>query len=235
MKRLSRKPSNLSEFLHKRLNSYALAASAAGVGILVLAPTAEAEIVYTHANVVIGHGGLHLYKLDLNHDGTIDFRIHSSIKSSATTHRSFYRVNLFANPSGNNGVEGTSGGIASSLSAGERIGPRRRFGGNWIAGISNQNATSTTSGGWCNVGAKYLGLKFRFGDQTHYGWARLDVACTFHRGTHPAITATLTGYAYETVSNKPIIAGKTKGPDVVTVQPASLGALAAGALKVRSK
>jgi hypothetical protein len=46
------------------------------------------------------------------------------------------------------------------------------------------------------------------------------------------ITATLTGYAYETVPNKPIIAGKTKGPDVITVQPdtapGSLGRLALG-------
>ena len=43
-------------------------------------------------------------------------------------------------------------------------------------------------------------------------------------------TATLTGYAYETVANKPIITGKTKGPDVITMQPdirpGSLGGLA---------
>ena len=36
-------------------------------------------------------------------------------------------------------------------------------------------------------------------------------------------------YAYETVSNKPIIAGKTKDPDVITLEPGSLGGLAAGA------
>jgi hypothetical protein len=39
----------------------------------------------------------------------------------------------------------------------------------------------------------------------------------------------LTGYAYETISGKGIIAGKTKGPDVTTVLPATLGHLAAGA------
>jgi hypothetical protein len=42
----------------------------------------------------------------------------------------------------------------------------------------------------------------------------------------------LTGYAYETIPNKAIIAGKIKGPDVVTVQsdtaPGSLGRLALG-------
>jgi len=39
----------------------------------------------------------------------------------------------------------------------------------------------------------------------------------------------MSGYAYETIPNKPITAGKTEGPDVITVQPATLGHLAAGA------
>jgi len=43
------------------------------------------------------------------------------------------------------------------------------------------------------------------------------------------IEATMSGYAYETIPNKPITAGKTEGPDVITVQPATLGHLAAGA------
>jgi hypothetical protein len=42
------------------------------------------------------------------------------------------------------------------------------------------------------------------------------------------ITALLTGYAYETVPNKAIIAGKTKGAGVITFQPGSLGQLARG-------
>jgi hypothetical protein len=47
--------------------------------------------------------------------------------------------------------------------------------------------------------------------------------------TKNGITAVVTGYAYETIPNKPIITGKTKGPDVVTLQPATLGHLATGA------
>ncbi len=39
-----RTPSRLSDSLHHRLNMYALAASAAGVGVLALAQPAEAEI-----------------------------------------------------------------------------------------------------------------------------------------------------------------------------------------------
>jgi len=60
--------------------------------------------------------------------------------------------------------------------------------------------------------------------KTHYGWARMSVRV---KGTN--LAATLTGYAYETIPNKQIIAGKTKGPDVITAQPATLGHLAAGA------
>jgi hypothetical protein len=88
---------------------------------------------------------------------------------------------------------------------------------------------------------RYLGLKFIIKGKIHYGWARLHVH--WHA---PHISATLTGYAYETIANKPIITGKPTGTDDVekydpdsgafltdpipdTPQPASLGMLALGA------
>jgi len=37
------------------------------------------------------------------------------------------------------------------------------------------------------------------------------------------MTATLTAYADETIPNKLIVRGKTKGPDAIAVEPASLG------------
>ncbi len=42
-------PSKLSDSLHQRLNSYALAASAAGVGLLALVQPAQAKIIYTRS------------------------------------------------------------------------------------------------------------------------------------------------------------------------------------------
>ena len=72
----------------------------------------------------------------------------------------------------------------------------------------------------------------------YYGWARLSVKALKRRFT---LTATLTGFAYETIPGKPIIAGQTKGPDedrndlgpasltAPTWKPATLGALALGA------
>ena len=62
--------SNLSESVHQRLNMYALAASAAGVGVLALAQPAEAKIIYTPAHKSIGAKTF----LDLNHDGVHDFK-----------------------------------------------------------------------------------------------------------------------------------------------------------------
>lgn len=54
----------------------------------------------------------------------------------------------------------------------------------------------------------YLGLKFMIGNEVHYGWARVVVSTKPQSLT---ITATLTGYAYETVPNRPIITGVTQG------------------------
>ena len=86
-------------------------------------------------------------------------------------------------------------------------------------------------GQWGNGGKglknRYLGIKFTINGKFHYGWARISVSVTGHQAT-----SVLSGYAYETIPNKAIIAGETKGPDVVTVQPGSLGHLATGASAV---
>src|SRR5215831_11871763 len=58
----------LSKPLTHQLNMYALAAGASGVGLLALAPPAEAKIIYTPAHI-IGPW----FNLDLNHDGIVDF------------------------------------------------------------------------------------------------------------------------------------------------------------------
>jgi hypothetical protein len=51
-----RRAGQLSAQVHQRLNSYALAASAAGVGMLALAQPAEAKIVYTHTHHTLMNG-----------------------------------------------------------------------------------------------------------------------------------------------------------------------------------
>jgi hypothetical protein len=74
---------NLPESILKHLNMYAIAAGAAGVGVLALAQPVEAKIVYTSAHVVIGireH-----YSIDLNHDGMSDVVIHHTPNSGGNS------------------------------------------------------------------------------------------------------------------------------------------------------
>src|SRR5689334_17172854 len=65
-----RKTADLSDSVHHRLNMYALAATAAGVGMLAGPPAADARIVYTAANVELSGKP---FPLDLNHDGKAEF------------------------------------------------------------------------------------------------------------------------------------------------------------------
>ena len=69
MKHPARVPSQLSESVREQLNAYALAATAAGVGMLALAQPAEGKIVYTEAQIDCSK----LCHLDVNNDGRPDF------------------------------------------------------------------------------------------------------------------------------------------------------------------
>ena len=90
-------------------------------------------------------------------------------------------------------------------------------------------------GQWGNNGTglknRYLGLRFFIHGKLHYGWARVSVFVDGDQFSPPPL---LTGYAYETIANKPIVAGAKKSQEAVTVQPATLGHLAAGASAIPS-
>jgi hypothetical protein len=194
---------------------YALAAGAAGVGVLALAEPAEAKIVYTPAHIKIGLGGVPSYGLDLDHDGTNDFVIYASRSYSCDPVRCLYSLMVYSPIQGN--AIAVRGGkfprsSAQALYAGGRIGPHRRFAN--IAGMASETKYSSgkriVAGHWINVTNRYLGFAFGGKGGTHYGWARLSV----HVVKGPwSVKATLTGYAYETIPNKPIIAGATKEAD----------------------
>jgi hypothetical protein len=233
----SRKTANLSDSVHHQLNMYTLSAGAAGVGLLVLAQPAEAKVVYTKTHHVIGSHGI--YDLDLNHDGTIDFRI---VQTGTPTFNGTRASNtLLVKPVSGNAAEGKIRGrhyfFASALKHGAQIGPGKHFGARSMAATGDSDLSSWRTGPWVNVTNRYLGLKFKINGKTHYGWARLSVQLPGNF----LINATLTGYAYETIPNKAIVAGKTTGPDDVSVEepdaavimttpePATLGLLAMGA------
>jgi len=234
-----RTPSSLSDSVHHQLNSYALVASAAGVGLLALAQPAKAEVVYTPADVGLTGG---YYPLDLNHDGTTDFVLLATGWCRSFTCHGTVAFAGSGFPATNAVVPDGSFKYghhwAAPMWPGVKIDSKRRFEGAFYAPILHSTAVWQTShqswshkfqGPWANDGkgfhGHYLGLKFLINGKFHYGWARLQ--------NQPFCGSfVLTGYAYETIPNKAIITGKTKGPDVITVQrdtaPGSLGRLALG-------
>src|SRR6202140_1775245 len=60
---------------------------------------------------------------------------------------------------------------------------------------------------------RYVGIKFQIKGRFHFGWARIPVTTQAR-----SFTATLTGYAYETVPGKGIVAGKTRGPEQIEAE-----------------
>jgi len=220
-----RNATQLSEPFSRHLSQYALAASATAVGLLALASPAESKIVYTPADTKVTG----FLMLNLNHQGKADFSFSSAAYTTncGNSFVALLRVAPYGPNRSQNRIVGKNGS-AYALTAGRKIGAAGPFSNNAdLMGrvTGTQNGGHRFEGQWVNSGKgvkdRYLGLKFSIKGQTHFGWARLNIAAND--------TGTLTGYAYETVANKAIIAGKTKGPEVITLEPGSLGRLAQGA------
>lgn len=250
MKKTARKAVTFSKPVQHRLNMYALAAGAAGMSVLGSSPT-EAKIIYTPANVQISGKP---FPIDFNNDGINDFWLfhygfHTTTggnallaciapffngtrtvcvsSSLATNAKNAFRV-----------VESMQGEWGAAVQPGAKIVGGDNFRSEQPATLGNVFFTGTSQnrhphwgGPWVDGGKgvknRYVGVKFQIQGLFHYGWARITVTTT-----SDSFTATLTGYAYETIPGKGIIAGKTTGPDVV-VEPATLGHLAQGAQAVR--
>jgi hypothetical protein len=213
----------------RRLSAYALAASAAGVGILVWAPGAQARIVYTKAHKNIApNSTLHL---DLNHDGIADFDLKDTF--STWFYSSAGRLSALPDRT-KNAIWGhmvQRSAYASALPANVEVGPKGQFLAG-AGGMASEYFNGGRRGGrdhpdfpygngpWANVTNRYLGLKFVVKGKTHFGWARLNVSLGSNGSQ---VTGLLTGYAYETVPNRPILTGKKSGSKAAT-----LGRLAQG-------
>jgi hypothetical protein len=216
----------------------AAAISAITLGSLSLAPTVHAEILYTPANKSIGQvqNGQSTLQIDLNNDGVPDFVLSAeNLRSSSSGNFIFH--DLSARGLDGNQILEASQHYAANKAIGNIIGPvsaRAGFGtfgamAFYELGVSEFTYHRTSSGFWLNATNRYLGVKFSINGEIHYGWARLNAR---------AGAATLTGYAYETIRDKPIPAGvfETAPPESGTnstegANAGSLGALARGAAR----
>ena len=190
--------SSLPESVHQQLNMYALAAGAAGVGMLALAQFAEAEIIYTKAHVKLTPN--HKFYLDLNHDGIKDFELDDIAYGTSAfleihplqMGNALAQAKTDCNP---------SVGVAA-LQAGVPIGKGQVFYGSLYC--MAQKISEGSFGSWPSVTNRFLGLEFVIKGKEHFGWARLSVS-------RAPYVATLTGYAYETIPGKSIKAVQTHG------------------------
>jgi hypothetical protein len=231
----------LTPKLDRNLFSYAAAATAAGVGVLALSQASHAEIVYTPTNKTITADASRVY-IDLNNDGINDFQFNDTYFTSIFARRGAFPTGNTSRVAGYLGVYGSQTpnrpvangkGYALALPAGMKVGSPQQFKSGLeeglMAGCNIVGGGGTFFGPW-ETGEKnrYLGLKFSIDGETHYGWARLSVQtkrCVF--------TGLLTGYAYETHADTPIVTGQTSGTDSsandAAETPPSLGSLALGA------
>ena len=229
--------------LNPKLDAKLIAYMAASVGTLAAANPAQAKVVYTAANISIGRDA-GLIPVDLNNDGLPDFFFSNYQYQVARFPLGFEVFALTAKPALKaNGVIGFASSknqnliCASALPQKDQVGPNGPFpptSSRFLLEESTGSAYSTVRFcPWAGPQSHkaYLGVRFKISGLTHYGWIRMDV------GGFGAIT--VTGYAYETVPNKPITTGNESGPIKTSTlaptdqlplmpQPVSLGMLARG-------
>ena len=205
----------LDSYLEKRLLSYVAAATAAGVAVLACPLQAQAKVVFTDTWIPIAPIESMTY-LDLNNDGIADFLISNNLNACRSSSSSGGCVTMKVIPqNASNAIWGTNNGqfhgSASALGSGVTIGSQGKFQyGHGFMGRANRggngSATGGSSGQWKEITRGFLGLKFIIQGQVHYGWVRLSVSAS-SGGMYGAIS----GYAYETEPNTPIVTGQESG------------------------
>jgi len=224
-------PKHRQSFLDQ-LGLYAVAATAASVGVLALTEPADASVVFTPAHTKISAGTI---SLDLNNDGIADFNLTRAVFYGG---RAFSSSTVIAPLNPANRIEGNgqirfSGQLevsAFALPAGSVIGPAQqqflpagqKFMRGYFYDIGTIQLNRSSAGAWANkngLSDRYLGLVFTINGQTHFGWARLSVPARTHMFD---VGTTLTGYAYETVPGKPITTGSSQDTAELSNRPLPL-------------
>ena len=233
-----------SNHLSRQVGLYSLAAAVAGVSMLALAEPAAAEVVITKKTIpipMVPYGTEGPVTISMADNGINDFGF--TLYNLANSLLSV-RGLLVWGVSDNDGVivAGSFYPRAVPLARGAKIGPSANF----FSLSRSQDFIEATriysTGGkgirgyWTDSKDRYLGVRFPIHGETHYGWIRLTVT-TNSRLHGPFMSAKVTAYAYETIPNKPILAGTAERPTAEVQAPEkiqrqaepSLGMLALGA------
>lgn len=191
--------------LQKKLNAYAAAA-----GTLAVAGAANAQIVYTDINPdTVIHDSL-FYNLDMDNNGQPELRFETITYQLSSGSVQIAGLSILGNAS--NAVLGSlyssSYPVPFSMNNGDSISntstpwqdQTMNNGVQYLGGVYG----SYSIGNWLGVNDKYLGVRFKIGANTHYGWVRLSVSAG-------ADTITIKDYAYQTLPGVGITAGQQVG------------------------
>lgn len=181
----------MNQNLQKRLNLYAATAGAvAATGAL------NAQIVYTDINPdTIVHDTV-IYDLDFDNNGQPELRFEAVSYMASTNMVYLATVNVMGDAS--NAIIGSlyynQYPLPYAMNAGDSISATNP---NWRDQTVNNGLQymailygSTTYGNWHGANDKFLGVRFKIGADTHYGWVRLSVS------SNPD-TIIVKDYAYE--------------------------------------
>jgi hypothetical protein len=207
----TRKPSKLPQPLHRHLNSYASAASAAGVALLACSLPAGATPVCK--NLAVTLTGTETYSLNPGGQQFAPFNIAQTFDNLSSLTFAFWNRG-FLTPNSARAAEllGTQG-LPAALASGASIGPGGRFGKGKSYGMLfsfgplNGGTKKHHQGNFQFGQTNYFGFRFSISGEDHYGWVRLKV--TFGNGFDGTATLIhIRGSGYETTPNTAIHAGQ---------------------------
>jgi hypothetical protein len=234
--------------LESRLATYALASAAASVSILSMSPLANAEVVIHNKTIPVPACGVFQcpVNVDFNSDGIKDFSF--TLGTFGYHEFGLARVHARGLTDGALVLGTTQGGYfrpyASALGRGARIGPSANFVGSTKSGGAalegSERCFEYCDGDYGrhfygkfagNHPNRFVGVKFLIKGKTHFGWVRITVITNPNKG----LSATITEYGYETIPNRPMLAGVASA-NAATPEPKndatapgmSLGSLALG-------
>ena len=195
------------ESLNKKLIMYSVAAGMT----LSLGAKAHAEIQYTNIDpektiAQVKLNSTNDFLLDLNNDGTPEFKIFQTYWYT-TSSSYYYTGNSVRQTAINGGLsvmrETADNAYVATLSSNDLISASQNFNADKTLGgnsISSYDFVQT-DGPWPGAGQKFMGVKFKIGENVHYGWIRLLVGNTCE-------SFVVYDYAYEDESGKAIRAGQ---------------------------
>jgi hypothetical protein len=208
-----------NDTLSKKLLAY----SGMATTIFLMSKQSFAQIIYTDINP---DSMLHAYQnhhdsllLDLNNDGQFDFKILETFNSSESTETWLTRTwKLTAMAYGNNRLMRNAGSYIDTLELNDTISQNQNWISQGVLGYYQIQWHFSSSAGsvydywiedyglWLDVTDKFIGLQLIAGNDTLYGWVRLDAKLS-----NQWDFVKVKDYAYDTIPNELILAGATGG------------------------